>query len=187
MTLSDTVTIEKIVLYIIIRAAESDHDREYKTTVLRTVGDAEKSYKNLNSNLFMKGFMENIIRTMDFEFKFPLLPVRSHKKNNQNLNWKCYMQGIYRFINVSFNTSFVWFLLPERRTMFEFKSVGQVAGSSKSQFIESLTYYGGHKRDQWPRHNETFRFKCSKWYLCSHQGLEAAPKVTVSAWRHIYR
>lgn len=80
VTLSDSVTIKKIVLYIIIRAAESDHDREYKTTVLWTVGDAEKSYKNLNSNLFMKGFMANIIRTMDFEFKFPLLPVRIHSK-----------------------------------------------------------------------------------------------------------
>lgn len=98
MTLSDSVTIEKIVLYIIIRAAESDHDRKYKTTVLRTVGDVEKSYKNLNSNLFMKGFMKNIIRTMDFEFKFPLLPVRSHKKTNQNLSWKCYLQEIYSFI-----------------------------------------------------------------------------------------
>lgn len=79
-TFKTLVTLSKAILYIIIKAAENKDDRLYKNTLVKTVANAEKTCKNLQSNIIMRGFMDNIIRAMDFEFKFPLLPVSTRKR-----------------------------------------------------------------------------------------------------------
>lgn len=40
------------------------------------------------------------------------------------------------------------FFIPDTRTMVEFKFTGIKTGSLKSQFLSSVTFYGGYKRDQ---------------------------------------
>lgn len=71
----NTATITKIMLYIEIRAAEDNNDREYKRLLIKTVVDTVKATKSMQTNLFLKGFLANIVEHMDFELKFPFRPV----------------------------------------------------------------------------------------------------------------
>lgn len=75
VTFKTLVTLTKATVYITIKTAEDKNDREYKRTLVNTVADVEKAFKNLQSNFILRDFMASIIRAMDFEFKFPLLPV----------------------------------------------------------------------------------------------------------------
>lgn len=74
-TVKTLVFLKKAQLYITIKAAENDDDKEYKMTIIRTVADVEKTFKNLQSNRVMRAFMADLIKSMDFEVKFPLPPV----------------------------------------------------------------------------------------------------------------
>lgn len=76
VTWKTSVTIQKVLLYILMKTPEDENDREYKKTILQTVADVEKIYKSSQTNLIMKGLMADIIRSMDFDFKFPILPVK---------------------------------------------------------------------------------------------------------------
>lgn len=75
LTLSTFTTLTKSLLYITGKAADNKDDREYRILLLQTVADVEKSFKNLQTNFLMKGFMANIIKSMDFKVKYPFLPV----------------------------------------------------------------------------------------------------------------
>lgn len=77
VTLNNFFTVEKALLYINIKAAEDQNDRDYKITLVKTVADAEKTFKSMQSNLFLRGFTENMIKFIDFDLKFPLPPVRN--------------------------------------------------------------------------------------------------------------
>lgn len=79
-TMKTLVTLTKAMLYITIKAAENKNDRVYRNTLVNTVADTEKTFKNMQSNLILKGFMSNIMRAMDFEFKFPLVPVSTRNE-----------------------------------------------------------------------------------------------------------
>lgn len=74
-TVETFVTFKKALVYITIKAAENEHDREYKNTLVKTVADVEKTVKNSQSNLVLKLFIGRILQFMDFEVKFPFHPV----------------------------------------------------------------------------------------------------------------
>lgn len=75
LTMETLVTLKKVFVYITIKAAENENDRNYKNTLVKTVVDLVKAYKNSQSNLVLKVFMARVIQFMDFELKFPLPPV----------------------------------------------------------------------------------------------------------------
>lgn len=77
VTLTNFATVEKVLLYVTMKAAENGNDRDYRNTLVQTVSDAEKTFRSMQSNLFMKGFMGNMIKSMDLDLKFPMPPVRS--------------------------------------------------------------------------------------------------------------
>lgn len=74
-TLVTSATITKMLLYITIRAAEDENDKEYKKTIVKSVFNVEKAFKSLHSDFFVKSFFAGIVEHMDFEFKFPMPPV----------------------------------------------------------------------------------------------------------------
>lgn len=82
VTMENFVTWKKAMVYITIKAAENVNDREYKTTLVRTVVDFEKTFKNSQTNFLVKVFMARIIQFMDFEAKFPFLPVSHYFELN---------------------------------------------------------------------------------------------------------
>lgn len=67
--------ITKVLIYVTLRFAENENDRDYKREFLRTVFDVEKWYKGAQINFLIKAFMENLRRFMDFEIKLPFKPV----------------------------------------------------------------------------------------------------------------
>lgn len=69
------VTITRILLYASLRAPENANDREYKRKLVNTVVDLEKVLKGFQSNIWVKGYVDNVLKSMDFEFKLPLRPV----------------------------------------------------------------------------------------------------------------
>lgn len=71
------VTVTKILVYVRVRLAEDQNDREYKREFLRTVIDVTKMFSDSQTNFLLKGFTESLRQFMDFEIKFPLPPVRT--------------------------------------------------------------------------------------------------------------
>lgn len=75
VTMETLVTLKKVFVYITIKAAENEHDREYKYMLVKSVVDLEKAFKKSQSNLILKRFIGQVVQFMDFEVKFPMLPV----------------------------------------------------------------------------------------------------------------
>lgn len=73
------VTIKKVLLYIKISIPENENDNHYQKEIIRTVLDVEKIFKDTESTFMVKAVINSIRKFMDFELKFPLLPVRSCK------------------------------------------------------------------------------------------------------------
>lgn len=78
VTFNTSVTLKKMLLYVTMKIAENEKDEKYKITLVRTVADAEKTVKSMQSNMIMRGFMSDMVKCMDFELKFPLPPVKCH-------------------------------------------------------------------------------------------------------------
>lgn len=79
LTLESYVYVTKFLLYGSIRLPESKIDREYRVEIIRTVVDVEKLSKGLQSNLMIRGYVDNVMKFMDFKIEFPFKPVSSNE------------------------------------------------------------------------------------------------------------
>lgn len=68
-------TITKLLGYVKVMIAEDDNDRTFKREFLSTVFDAEKMVNGMQGNIILKRFGDIILKSLDFEFKAPFLPV----------------------------------------------------------------------------------------------------------------
>lgn len=75
VTITNYVTATKILIYITFRVSENENDREYKRKLINTVVDYEKATRGLQSNIMVKGYVNSILKCIDFELKMPFLPV----------------------------------------------------------------------------------------------------------------
>lgn len=62
--------------YIEIRAAESKTDTNYQRILMRTSIDCQRLIKGVRGNALISHFVDPIIKSMDYDFKFPMKPVR---------------------------------------------------------------------------------------------------------------
>lgn len=69
------VNVTKLFVYVSFRVPENENDREYRRELIRTVVDVEKVLNGLQSNPVVKGYVDNILKYVDFEVKFPARPV----------------------------------------------------------------------------------------------------------------
>lgn len=67
--------VERCTVKLNIKMAESSSDQNYRREVLRTSIDAEKAFKGIYGNYFTRAFMENYLKSADFELKFPFQKV----------------------------------------------------------------------------------------------------------------
>lgn len=75
VTICMFVTIEKLRVYIKINLKENQNDREYRREFIRTIIDVEKLTKGIQKNKMVKGFMEDLMKSMECKLIFPLKPV----------------------------------------------------------------------------------------------------------------
>lgn len=76
-TFTTFVTITKMLLYIKMKVAEDENDKDYKRQLVSSVLEIDKVLKGLQSNIFISHFFRDVQNSMDFKFQIPLPPVRS--------------------------------------------------------------------------------------------------------------
>lgn len=81
LTFQTFLTITKMLVYVKINIADDQNGAGYKRELLNTAIDVEKWFKNMQSNILMKGYIQSLKKGMDFDFKFPLLPVSARHLN----------------------------------------------------------------------------------------------------------
>lgn len=75
VTFVNFVNVTKFMVYVNVRVPENRIDHEYKVQLFKTVADVEKVLSGLQSNPMIRGYVENIMKFMDFKVEFPLKPV----------------------------------------------------------------------------------------------------------------
>lgn len=82
ISIVSSANIERSTVYVTF-ASQKDSNRSWKTVV-----DFEKLLNDRFGNLFFKIFMDNFAESIDFEPKFPMLPVSIAKVNTDLNNLK---------------------------------------------------------------------------------------------------
>lgn len=68
-------TVNRALLYVIAKAAKDRHDKDCQIELLNTVVDAQKTLTGKQGNLLVRKFLDDLLKSMSFEPKFPLPPV----------------------------------------------------------------------------------------------------------------
>lgn len=88
LTMKVFSTITKLLLYFEVKMAEDRNDNEYRRQFIKTVIDVEKCFKGMQSSIFLKAYVEELNRYMNFNLTFPLAPVsRKAASRTVFLNW----------------------------------------------------------------------------------------------------
>lgn len=61
--------------YVSIRIPRDKNDNKYQTEVVRTVVDVDKFFRGAHTNIMVKYFVDSILKSTNFETKFPLRKV----------------------------------------------------------------------------------------------------------------
>lgn len=67
--------IVKMKLYLTVKLPENERDNEFRLQVLRTVIDVEKLLSGVRGAKMLSWLIDDILKAIDFEPKFPLPPV----------------------------------------------------------------------------------------------------------------
>lgn len=73
------VTFTKMLIYINIRVAEDQNDKEYRRELTRTVIDLGKFMKNTQSNPILKAFINGLRKNIQFKIGYPMTQVSLHQ------------------------------------------------------------------------------------------------------------
>jgi fructose-bisphosphate aldolase class 1 len=87
-TITTFQTIEKALMYIQVNIPQDEQDEKYRKMVLKTRIDMKKMIDGVNSNFVTRMLMENWMKTIDTELKYPLKPVR-------NISIKCLIDNVF--------------------------------------------------------------------------------------------
>jgi hypothetical protein len=74
------VDLLKLIVRLIIRNQEDEQDRDYQHVFFQTSIDAEKFLKGIGAIMFLKGFIRDLKKSVDFELKFPFKKVEITSK-----------------------------------------------------------------------------------------------------------
>lgn len=65
-------TVNRALMYLKVKAAKDHNDKDCKIELVNTVIDFKKFLKGLPGHFILRGFISELMKTMDFEPKFPL-------------------------------------------------------------------------------------------------------------------
>jgi hypothetical protein len=70
-------TLEKSMMYIQVNVPQDKQDEKYRKLIVKTRIDMKKMLDGVNSNYVSRMIMENLMKTVNIELKFPMKPVNS--------------------------------------------------------------------------------------------------------------
>lgn len=76
ITVQTFKTITKLLAYVRGCILENKDDRDFKKETLRTVIDLEKIAKGIQQNPFLRNFIKELMKNLDYELKVPMKAVR---------------------------------------------------------------------------------------------------------------
>lgn len=124
--------------YIKVSIAAHKNDRHYSILVLNTGFDLTKLFNGIISNPFTKSVLKSLLETMNFEPKFPLVPVRVIA--NLVALIILLLQGTYLITNFTADERLVP-LLPNIRGFANIRVVGKVSGFKRNILIHHMKIY----------------------------------------------
>lgn len=78
VTFQTNDTVNKALMYLTAKAAKDRNDKDCQIEILNTVIDAGKFLKGMQGHFALRNFLNNILKTMDFDPKFPLPAVSNY-------------------------------------------------------------------------------------------------------------
>lgn len=72
------VTFTKMLLYVTVKIAENQHDREYRRELVKTVIDVVRFTEATQNHPIGKLYLENLKKSIQFKVAYPLKPVILH-------------------------------------------------------------------------------------------------------------
>lgn len=141
-------TVNKALMYLKAKAAKDRNDKDCQIDLLNTVIDAGKFLKGMQGNFVLRGHIQNLLKSVNFDPKFPLPAVSTYLNFKYNelvekkiLHWQ---QGTYRLTNISFVTD----LIPiDARGFVDYRIVAKFSKNPKvSVFVASFRFFGGFRR-----------------------------------------
>lgn len=73
-------TLNKASIYLTAKAAKDQNDKDCQIELVNTVIDGKKFLKGMQGNFLVRGFLNELLKSMDFEPNFPLPPVSKWEK-----------------------------------------------------------------------------------------------------------
>lgn len=139
-TFQNFKTITKILVYTKVKIAEDQNDKTFRREIYSTVCDAEKMVNGMRTSAFLRKFSEKILKSLDFQFKTPFVPVSSSPVWNVLLTSDLVIKGLYKAINMTF-ANFNWNL--NTQGTLNLRVIGRLAGSNATKYFGTMAFFGG--------------------------------------------
>lgn len=75
LLIQNFVTFNDLRIFLSVRISTNKKSPDYSIEFLKTVVDVKKLFKGAHANPFLRGWTESLLKAVDFELKFPILPV----------------------------------------------------------------------------------------------------------------
>lgn len=129
------VTILNMKVYLRVRLPEDENDRTFKRDLMKTTIDVGKLFSGNAGNFVIKGILENLLKSYDFEPKFPFQPV-----NIVSCSIICFLttlfvsQRTYKVTNFTLSDRFIP-VLKTTDSLIDVRVVGKTATQKNSVFL----------------------------------------------------
>lgn len=136
LTIEFKDVVQKITMIVSLKIAEDENDTVFRRELFKGTMDVEKLLKGNFGSFFMKIFMENYFKSIDFEPKLPFKKVNLLNNIFRLKFINLTLQGFYRFINFSVSDNYFPFPLTARG-LVEIRQIGKIAG--RKTFVHLFT------------------------------------------------
>jgi hypothetical protein len=146
-TLQLLQTLEKSMIYIQVYVPQDKQDEKYRKLIVKTRIDIKKMFDGVNSNFVSKMIMENLMRTIDIELKFPLKPVKQWSMYQMQGQWhfQLLFQAMITLTNFSLSDKFL--PIPEdARALINLRVLAKTPDQKLQQFLCSFKIFVQIKR-----------------------------------------
>lgn len=136
------VTLQKLRVKMRIKMPQDESDKLFQREFMRTTIDVDKLFSGVEGSFVVRVFMEKFASTLDFDLKFPFLPVsRSMILKNNKSECNQFPQKAYKATNFSVTDTFIPFPISSKGVI-ELEFFAQVGDKKAYIDIGRLDFYG---------------------------------------------
>lgn len=146
ITIDLFVTIKEMIVAVCIKLPEDDSDIAYRRVFVRSTINVNRFFKDMKGSFLVKAMGENFLKSLDFEPKFPLTPVKTVKSVTAIIFMNLCFQRVYRFINFSVSDKFIP-LFGTTKGLVSLRFMGKVSDRLSFQHFVSMEFFGELQRN----------------------------------------